>query len=117
MRRWFLAGATALSLFGVLGSGVAAAGPVGSYTLTCAVGGQTSVDWAHAKLSQVTFAWSDQANTAYPGAAVPVFFKPPHGYVITPTPKGGAGLAPTNVTAFFQRTDGSGTDQVQAACN
>jgi hypothetical protein len=115
MKRRLLLGAMALSLLGVLGP-VADAAPSGSYTVTCLVGGQTSVTWRHVKLDQVTLAWSDQANTAFPSAVVPATFKPPHGYVITPTPRSG-GLNPTSVTAFFEHADGSGTDPVQADCS
>jgi hypothetical protein len=115
MKRRLLLGATALSLLAVLGAGLAGAAP-GSYTVTCAAGGQTSVSWRHAKLDQVAFTWADSAGTAYPGTTVPLTFKPPHGYVITQTPRSAAGLGPTSVTLLLGHTDGSGTDQVQAAC-
>ena len=115
MKRYLMPWATPLALLGVIGVSAAGAAPIGSYTVSCQVGGQTSVTWQHAKLDQVSFAWSDQAGAAFPGAAVPILFKQPHGYVITPTPKSGTG-GPTSVTVSFERADGSGSDQVQSAC-
>jgi hypothetical protein len=117
MKTRVLLGAAALSLLGVLGPGLAGAAPAGSYTATCVPGDDTSVTWRHVKLDQVTLTWSDQAGTAYSTAVVPLGFKQPRGYVITPTPRSGAGLSPTSLIASFEHADGSGTDDVQVACS
>jgi hypothetical protein len=85
------------------------AGPKPPYTVTCAVGGQSSATWSHSKLSGLTFAWTTSSGTV--STDVPVFSPhPPHGFVVTVTPAGA-----TSLTVTFHNTNGT-DDPVTQAC-
>ncbi len=56
-KKLLIGAATALSVLGIFGQGMAGAAPAPAYTVACAVGFNTTANWQHVKLSQVTFHW------------------------------------------------------------
>jgi hypothetical protein len=87
----------------------ATAAPKSPYTVTCAVGGQSSATWSHSKLSGMTFDWTTSGSPV--STTVPVFSAhPPHGLAVTVTPVGA-----TSLTVTFHNTDGT-DDQVTESC-
>ena len=93
---------------------VAAAKP--QFTISCVarVGGQTSVDWARAKLSQVTISWAAAGAVFNPRIVQVASPTPPHGFIVTSTASS-AGVYPTSATATFRYVDGT-TDEVTTPC-
>lgn len=87
-------------------SGSANAAPTPSYTVTCAVGGETTATWAHGKIDSVSWDWG--VGSSGPAPNVP---HPPHGFAEAVTPAGA-----TSVTMTFHRVDGT-VDQVTQPCN
>jgi hypothetical protein len=87
-------------------AGSANATPTPSYTVTCAVGGETTATWVHGKIDSVSWDWG--VNSTGPAPNVP---RPPRGFAEAPTPA----LA-TSVTMSFHRVDGT-VDQVTQPCS
>jgi hypothetical protein len=87
-------------------AGSADAAPTPAYTVTCAVGGETTATWKHGRIDSVTWTWG--ATTVGPVSNVP---HPPSGFAESPTPAGA-----TSVTMSFHRVDGT-TDHVTQPCN
>jgi hypothetical protein len=118
MKRRFLIGAAAISVLGALGQDIASAGRLPSYDVVCAVGVQTTVNWSHAKLDQVTIQWVAPAGSAitYQDVVVPVSPHPPRGFVITATPTSSEGVNPESAFVLFEHANGSGTDRIPVAC-
>ena len=108
----------AVTLLAAVGQGAAGAGPAPSYDLTCAVGVQTLVTWRHAKLDQATFTWVAPAGSdvIYPTVVIPLAPTPPHGFALAPTATSIGGVSPVSVIVSLEHADGSGLDDVQAAC-
>jgi hypothetical protein len=120
MKRRLLIGATAVSLMGVLGHGIAGAAPAPKYTIACAVGFNTTAKWQHAKLSRVAFHWTAPAGSSatFPDRTVTITRKAPHGSAFSTTPPTAIdGADPDRVVVSFTRANGSGTDTVEAACS
>jgi hypothetical protein len=118
MKRRFLIGAAAISVLGALGQDIASAGRLPSYDVVCAVGVQTTVNWSHARLDQVTIQWVAPAGSAitYQDVVVPVSPHPPRGFVITATPTSSEGVNPESAVVLFEHANGSGTDRIPVAC-
>ena len=91
MKRRLLIGATAVSLMGVLGHGIAGAAPAPKYTIACVVGFNTTAKWQHAKLSRVAFHWTAPAGSSatFPDRTVTIIRKAPHGSAFSTTPPTG----------------------------
>jgi hypothetical protein len=121
MKKRLLIGAAALSLLGVLGSGIAGAAPAPSYTVACVIGLNTTADWQHVKLSQVTFHWlapAGNTTTTFEDATVPITAKRPRGSAFATTPPAGLdNVNPDRVVVSFTHADGSGTDTAEATCS
>lgn len=113
MKKRLLIGATAVSLLGVLVPGLAGAAPAPVYTVSCAVGLNTTADYSHVKLSQVKFEWFAGTATTFPSVTVNITRKAPNGFAFSTTAPGGN---PDRVVVTFTHADGSGTDTAQAAC-
>jgi hypothetical protein len=118
MKRRFLIGAAAISVLGALGQDIASAGRPPSYDVACAVGVQTTVNWQHAKLDQVTIQWVAPAGSAiiYQDVIVPVTPHPPRGFVVTATATSSEGTNPASAVVLFEHANGSGTDRIPVAC-
>ncbi|HEX6662496.1 MAG TPA: hypothetical protein VF025_02370 [Gaiellaceae bacterium] len=105
-----------MSLLGFLGAGAAGAAPAPVYTVSCAVAGNTTAQYQHVKLSQVTFAWF-ASGTTFSSITVPITRKAPNGSAFSTTPIAGLdGINPASVTVTFTRADGSGPDQASMTC-
>lgn len=79
------------------------------YTVTCALGGQSTATWSHSKLSGLTFMWTTSGTPV--STDVPVFSAhPPHGSALTVTAAGA-----TSLTVTFHNTDGT-DDPVTQPC-
>ena len=116
MNKRLLVGASAVSLLGFLAAGVAGAAPTPVYTVSCAVLGNTTAQYQHVRVSQVTFAWS-APGTTFSTITVPITRKAPNGSAFSTTqPAGVDGINPASVTVSFTRADGSGTDTASMAC-
>jgi hypothetical protein len=112
----FVIGVAAASLLAVQLQDVAVAAPTPAYDVTCVVGGQTTVTWSHARLSQVTLEWFTAGSaTAYATVPVPVTTRRPRGFVVS---SAGTlpGITPATVHVSFRYRNGSGSDQVDAPC-
>jgi hypothetical protein len=112
----FLVGVAAASLVAVQLQGVAVAAPTPVYDVTCVVGGQTSVTWSHAKLSQVTLEWfTAGSSTAYATLPVPITSHRPRGSIVS---SAGTlpGIVPATVRVTFVSGPDRGSDQMTAAC-
>jgi hypothetical protein len=112
-----LSGVAALSLVCMLGANAAGAAPPPGYSITCVVGGQTTVTWRHAKLVAATLEWfAGSATQPYVATSVPLAAKAPHGFIVT---SAGVvtGFVPARVRASFQHAGGAATiDHVEAVC-
>lgn len=115
MKKRLLVGATAVSLLGFLGAGVAGAAPTPVYTVSCVVGGNTTANYQHVKLSQVTFEWS-APNATFDSVTVSITRKAPNGFAFSTTPPAGLdNINPASVRVSFTHVDGS-TDTVPMNC-
>jgi hypothetical protein len=120
MKKRLLIAATAVSLLGVLGQGVADAHPGPTFTVACPIGSNTTVDWVHVKLSQVTFHWLapvGNTTTTFQDVTVPITAKAPHGSAFSTTPPAGLdNVNPASVVVSLTHADGSGTDTALGFC-
>lgn len=120
MKRRLLIGATAMSLLGILGQDIAGAAATPTYTVACFVGFNTTVNWRHVKLSQVSFHWLAPAGSSatFEDANVAITSRAPHGSAFSTTPPTTIdGVSPDQVVVSFTHADGSGTDTVEAGCS
>jgi len=117
MRSRFLVVVVAMSLSGALGQGIAGASPIPSYSISCAVGGNTTADWQRARVDQVDFEWFAPAGSSgvFETVTVPVTSKGRHGSAFTTTLLSSTGVAPAGVTVTFTHADGT-ADHVEATC-
>lgn len=118
MSKRLIVGAAAVLLVGVVGSGAASAAPTPKYTVTCTIGGSTTAKWQRVMLSQISLAWSAPSGSTavFPESSSPVPSTWRHGLAELGTPVADAGIDPATVTVTFEHADGSGADQVTAAC-
>ena len=116
-KKLLIGAATALSVLGIFGQGMAGAAPAPAYTVACAVGFNTTANWQHVKLSQVTFHWlaPEGSSTIFADITVPITKKAPHGFAFSTTPP--SSVHPDRVVVSFTHADGSGTDTVPAGCS
>jgi hypothetical protein len=116
-KKLLIGAATALSVLGVFGQGMADAAPAPAYTVACAVDFNTTATWQHVKLSQVKFHWlaPTGSSATFEDITVPVTRKAPHGFAFSTTPP--ASVRPDRVEVSFTHADGSGTDTVSAGCS
>jgi hypothetical protein len=120
MKRRLLIAATAVSLLGILGQGIAGAAPTPTYTVACAVGFNTTATWRHVKLNQVSFHWLAPAGSSatFRDTSVAITSKAPHGFAFSTTPPTTIdGVNPDRVVVSFTHADGSGTDTAEAGCS
>jgi hypothetical protein len=101
-----LTAAAALLLLAVSAGSASAAPAAPTYTVTCALGGETTATWVHGKIVTVTWDWGIASSGPAPN--VP---HPPRGFAEAPTPAGAA-----SVTMSFERVDGT-VDQVTQPCS
>jgi hypothetical protein len=116
-KKLLMGAAIALSVLGIFGQGMAGAAPAPAYTVACAVGFNTTANWQHVKLSQVTFHWlaPEGSSTIFQDITVPITKKAPHGFAFSTTPP--SSVHPDRVVVSFTHADGSGTDTVEAGCS
>jgi hypothetical protein len=111
----FLIGVAGASLLAVQMQGVAVAAPTPVFDVTCVVGGQTTVIWSHAKVTQATLEWFEAGSAlAYATESPPITTHRPRGSIVS-----GAGTLPGKVPAMvrvsFELTKGV-SDPVEVAC-
>jgi hypothetical protein len=67
--------------------GTASAAPQASFSVTCAIGGQTTVSWQHARVNKLQIDWYNPATTVFV-AHPTVAGHAPNGQLSMPTPDG-----------------------------
>ena len=100
-------------------SRIAGAAPIPTYSVACVVGFNTTADWCHVKLNEVSFHWLAPAGSSatFEDATVPITSRAPHGSASSTTPPTTIdGVSPDRVVVSFTRADGSGIDTFEAGC-